>query len=73
MRRRRTLINARRPVEAILERVPDVPEAGQAHPARLDGAAARHAVTLALLTHRRGDVLQRQQGKQLMATSYKNK
>ncbi len=38
-------------VEATLELRADVAEGAQTQPARLDGAAAAHAVTLALLPH----------------------
>ncbi|KAJ8867616.1 hypothetical protein PR048_031419 [Dryococelus australis] len=43
--------DARRAVEPVLEVVADQPEAGQPHPARLDGARTRHPVALALLPH----------------------
>ena len=37
--------------EAAVEDVADLSERRQAHPTRLDGTTARHAVTLALLPH----------------------
>ena len=37
--------------EAAVENVADLSERRQAHPTRLDGTTARHAVTLALLPH----------------------
>jgi len=46
-----------RAVEPVLEVVADRTEYGQSHPARLHGARARHAVTLALLFHLRLYVL----------------
>lgn len=50
--------HARRPVEAVLEVVADLPEVRQAHPARADRARSAHAVALALLPHLARDVLQ---------------
>lgn len=44
-------------VEAVLQVVSDDAEVGQSHPARLDGAGPRHAVTLAFLLHLRHHML----------------
>jgi len=46
-----TWVNFRRSSESVVENVSDLSKRRQPHPARLDGAAARHAVALALLAH----------------------
>lgn len=50
--------DARGPVEAVLQVVPDYPETGEAHPTGFDCAGTRHTVAFTFLPHFLLDVLE---------------
>ena len=57
MERANTRVDFGRTSEPVVENISDLSKRRKSHPARLDGTAARHAVTLALLPHSTQHVL----------------